>query len=331
MRVLMVSGVFPTERAPHLGTHIKSQIDSLAQAGIEVEVIYPAPGIAAIRYAKAALEVLCRTLTRRYDVVHGHYGLWCLAARFQWTTPVVASFMGSDLFGEGRTDGKPTIKSVVIGRVSRSLSRHVDVVIVKSEYLKRLVRAPNVYVIPNGVDFDLFQPAPRKAVRLALGWDPDAYYILFGNDPRKPNKNFPLARAAVERLRTKGLLAELVVAWELSHETVAQYINASNAVILTSTEEGSPNIVKEAMACGVPVVATDVGDVAAVIGATHGCSVCPRDPEALATGLEQALLLHERTTGRGDIKHLDRVVIAQQVIAVYEQAREHRLQRPRRR
>ena len=74
------------------------------------------------------------------------------------------------------------------------------------------------------------------------------------------------------------------------------------------------------MACNVPVVATDVGDVSQVIACTKGCSVCPHDPDALATALEQALRHTEPTTGRTDIMHLDRSVIAKQVIAVYEQA-----------
>jgi glycosyltransferase involved in cell wall biosynthesis len=99
---------------------------------------------------------------------------------------------------------------------------------------------------------------------------------------------------------------------------VAQRINASNALLLTSIHEGSPNVVKEAMACNVPVVATDVGDVAEVVGQTAGCAVCPRDPEALAAALEVALRRPGPTTGRSDIRHLDRTVVAYQVIAVYE-------------
>src|SRR5947209_15669576 len=96
------------------------------------------------------------------------------------------------------------------------------------------------------------------------------------------------------------MTAELKVASGLPQTAVVQYINASNALILPSVAEGSPNVVREAMACNVPVVATNVGDVAVVVAHTEGCSVCPHDADALADGLEKALLHTERTTGRAD-------------------------------
>jgi len=185
--------------------------------------------------------------------------------------------------------------------------------------MKKAAPEGNIFVIPNGVDFELFHPIPRAEARAALGWDQDYCYVLFGNDPKIPVKNFPLAQAAIERLHSRGVSAKLIVANGLPQAKLVQYINASNALILSSVAEGSPNIVKETMACNVPVVSTDVGDVSQVIGCTKGCRVCPHDPDALATALEQALRHTEPTTGRTDIMHLDRSVIAKQVIAVYEQ------------
>ena len=79
--------------------------------------------------------------------------------------------------------------------------------------------------------------------------------VLFANDPAIPRKNFALAQTAIERLRAKGISAELVIANGLPQTTVVQYINASNVLLLPSLIEGSPNIVKESMACNVPVVA----------------------------------------------------------------------------
>ena len=319
IRVLMVTGVYPTELRPHAGTFIKSQVDSLIAAGIEVEVIHPKPGPVLLRYAGAAIRVFLKTVTGHFDVVQGHYATWCLVARMQWTTPVVASFLGTDVQGIVKADSGYSNKGVLFLRISRWLCRVVDAVIVKSEGMKKTLSGGNIFVIPNGVDFELFHPIPRAGARAALGWDQDGHYVLYGNDPKIPVKNFPLTQAAIESLRSRGVSVELVVAKGLPQTILVQYINASNALILSSISEGSPNIVKEAMACNVPVVSTDVGDVSRVIGSTRGCSVCPHEPEALAVALEQALRHREPTTGRMDIAHLDRSVVANQVIAVYEQ------------
>ena len=309
-KVLMVTGIYPTERQPHSGTFIKTKVDSLRAAGLEVEVIRPKPGPVPIRYATATLLVFLKTLTRCFDIVHGHYGLWCLAARLQWTTPVVADYYGDDLLGTPLEDRCYSKKAALVVRFSRWLCHHVDAVMVKSEQMKKIISEDGVFVVPDGVDFEFFHPIPRAEVRTALGWDQDRYYILFGNDPRIYRKSFPLAQAAIERLHERGLFAELVVANGLPQTTLVQYINASNALILTSIHEGSPNGVKEAMACNVPVVSVDVGDVSQVIGRTEGCKVCSRDPDALAAGLEQALLHTEPTTGRSDISHLEASIVA---------------------
>jgi glycosyltransferase involved in cell wall biosynthesis len=238
----------------------------------------------------------------------------------QWTTPVVASFMGDDLLGTVTADARYSKKSAFVVHISQWLCQQVDAAIVKSEGMQKAVSVSedNIFIIPNGVDFELFRPIPRAEARATLGWDLNSYYVLFGNNPQIPVKNFSLAQAAIERLRARGISAELVVANGLPQTTVVQYINASNALILSSIAEGSPNIVKEAMACNVPVISTDVGDVSQIIGRTKGCSVCPSDPDALAIALEQAIQHMEPTTGRIDIAHLDRRVVAKQVIAIYE-------------
>jgi glycosyltransferase involved in cell wall biosynthesis len=216
-------------------------------------------------------------------------------------------------------DGSYSKKGAFVVRVSQWLSRRVDAIIVKSEGMKK--KAPtlnNIFVIPNGVDFELFRPMSRMKTRMLLGWDPERNYVLFCNDPEIPVKNFALAKAAVERLRTRDISAELVVANGISHEKVVEYMNASNVLILPSFAEGSPNVVKEAMACNLPVVASNVGDVSQVIGHTRGCSICAFDPEDFADGLENALRHSEPTSGRTDIAHLEISAIAKQVIGVYE-------------
>jgi glycosyltransferase involved in cell wall biosynthesis len=279
-------------------------------------------GPSPLRYAIAAARIFLTSFTKRYDIIHGHYGLWCLISRLQWTTPVVASYLGDDILGTVTEDGGYSSKGNFVASISRKLCYWVDAVIVKSAQMKKAAGGPQqkIFVIPNGVNFAQFRPIPRDEARAGLRWDQNRYYVLFANNPQIPVKNFKLAQAAVERVRAAGKDIELVVASGLAHETVIAYMNASNALILSSVAEGSPNVVKEAMACNVPVVATNVGDVEDVIGHTEGCAVCGQNAEELAAGIEKALAHTARTTGRDDIKYLDSSVIAQRVIAVYEQA-----------
>ena len=319
-RVLMVTGIYPTVRKPHSGTFIKPIVDSLRAEGHEVDIIHPAPMPAPLRYIWATMLVFFKTLGGRYDIVHGHYGLWCLAARLQWRAAVVSAFLGDDLLGTITSNGRYSKKSLLVVALSRWLCRVSDAATVKSEQMKKAAGVDDVAVIADGINFDLFHPIARAQARAALGWDPDRYYVLFSNNPQIPVKNFPLAQAAIQRLAERGISAELVVANGLPQTTVVQYMNASNALILPSLAEGTPNVVKEAMACNIPVVATDVGDVAQVIGHTAGCSVCPFDADALAMALEKAIRHSEPTTGRADIAHLSSSAILPHIIALYEQA-----------
>lgn len=322
LRVLMVTGIYPTAERPHKGTFVKSLVDSLTAVGVEVEVIHPKPSLPTLlRYAIAAIQVFCKTLTKHFDVVNGHYGLWCVTARLQWTTPVVATYLGDDVLGTVVARGEYSSKGNFVVSISHKLCYFVDAVTVKSEQMKQRLGGPQekIFVLPDGVNFSQFFPIPRSEARVTLGWDPHRYYILFANNPEIPVKNFAMAQAAVDILRAKGINVELVVATGLSHDTVMQYTNASNALILPSWAEGSPNVVREAMACNVPIAATNVGDVAAVINHTEGCSICAHDPKELAVGLQRALEHTEPTTGRQDTQHLASTAIAQQVIELYQQ------------
>ncbi|HEU5382649.1 MAG TPA: glycosyltransferase [Ktedonobacteraceae bacterium] len=318
LRVLMVTGVYPTTARPHAGTFIKTLVEALRAAGIEVEIIHPDPGPVLWRYLSAIFQVWCKTWRGKFDIVHGHYGQWCFFARLQWKVPVVAAFLGDDLLGTVTARGGYSIKGALIVRLSRWLCRHVDAALVKSKQMQAVANHPAVRVIPDGVDFNLFQPLARMQARAELGWRQHGHYVLFGNNPAIPVKNIRLARASIAYLAQQGIEAELIVANGLPQTQLVRYINACNAVILPSHAEGSPNIVKESMACNVPVIATDVGDVNDVIWSTQGCSLCPPDPAAFALGLLRAFQHHEPTTGREDIAHLESSLIAQQTLAVYQ-------------
>jgi glycosyltransferase involved in cell wall biosynthesis len=176
----------------------------------------------------------------------------------------------------------------------------------------RLVR-----VIPSGIDFELFRPIPQAEARHRLGWPQDERVVLFAGKPSMPRKRCNLAQNSVEVVN-RTLPTRFMTAWGVPHRDMPVYINACDVLVLTSIHEGSPNVVKEALACNVPVVAVNVGDVAERLAGVEGCHICADDrPETIAAYLEQVLRCNQRINGREAVRHLDERVLTQQVIAVY--------------
>ncbi len=147
-------------------------------------------------------------------------------------------------------------------------------------------------------------------------WDKLKKHVLFAANPSREEKNFPLAKKAFDNMNYPN--AELHFLSGISNELVPYYYNSSDVVLLTSLWEGSPNVIKEAMACNIPVVATDVGDIKTVIGGIEGCYVSPFDAAKLAIGLKNALVFSCRTRGRSSISHLNSASVAQELIRLYK-------------
>jgi glycosyltransferase involved in cell wall biosynthesis len=143
-------------------------------------------------------------------------------------------------------------------------------------------------------------------------------YVLFAANPKVGVKRFSLAKAVAERLTAQDPSAELLVVSKETQQRLALYMSACDVLIFPSYQEGSPNIVKQAMACNLPIVSTDVGDVRQVVGTTKDCYVCnPSVPEFTAR-INEILVHRNRTDGREHIRHLESSSVAQKVIEVYE-------------
>lgn len=156
----------------------------------------------------------------------------------------------------------------------------------------------------------------KSEARERMGLDPDRKYVLFSGAFDNTVKNAPLAKAAMDLVPD----AELLELTGFSRMQVATLMQAVDALLMTSFTEGSPQVVKEAMACGCPVVSVDVGDVRDVTDGVAGCFVTDRDEESLASAIEEALRFGRKTSGRDRIigKGLTNDLIARRIIDVYE-------------
>jgi glycosyltransferase involved in cell wall biosynthesis len=315
----MVTAPLPTASQPGTWAAVARQIDSIRALGLEIELVQ-VDGRRGIKYLHALREL--RKHARRADVVHAHYGYCGWISRLQLRKPVVVSFMGSDLLGVADSSGRLSRSSRMVVGIDRRLARLVDAVIVKSPQMADVVRPVTAHVIPNGVDIEAFQPIDREAAREQLGWNDRVRRVLFPGDPAKANKGFPLAQAAVDVASASlGEPVDIVALTGIAPEQVPLYMNASDALLMVSHTEGSPNAVKEAMACNLPVVSVDVGDVPELLAEVDASSVCPRDSHALGAGLAQHLQRSARSNGRTIIeaRGLDLVSVAERVAAVYRE------------
>lgn len=251
-------------------------------------------------YPRFAVETIREALTGDYDLVHANYGLIAPIAIAQPTRPVVLTFWGTDLMGPGW-----------LRHLSRASARAADAVILPTEGLRDRVPVEGT-VVPFGVDTERFRPIPRDEARAYVGWDRDERIVLFPYSPERDVKNYPLAVRTVERAATDATIRTMS---EVDYEDVPYYMNAADCVLVTSKRESGPMTVKEATACNVPVVATDVGFVRDVLEGVAHSHVC-RTTDELVAGLEDALASGGRSDGRNPDLGLEEM--GDRFVEVYE-------------
>ncbi len=318
MRVLVVTAMYPTPEKPTWGTFVKEQVDSLIEAGVDIDVFAFDGNGSAWNYLKASLTLRGILSEKPYDLVHAHYGLAGAAAIMQSNCPVVITFHGSDLLGEVGIHKKYTLGGKIKTGISRGAALCAAERIVVANLLKTKLWPKSAVTIPMGVDLSLFKPMSRFEARERLGYSQEKQLVLFVANPNNQVKRFDIAREAVSLLQEAGFNAELLPLYNIPHNQVPLYMSACDVLVLTSMHEASPCVVKEAMACNLPVVSVNVGDVAERIDGVQGCFLCERTPQDVASKLRQVLEYGYRPDSLSRISELSLPNIAKRVLVVYE-------------
>lgn len=287
---------------------VKSQYESLKREGLDMR-LFPIQGKGWKSYSKSIWALRRIVRKEKPDVVHAHYsicGVVSTLACIGLNTKVVTSILGS--FPH---------KSLKLYWVRFFIKHLWDATITKSQRTADQLGI-ELPVIPNGVNLSQFYLMDRNEARKSLGMSVEKKYVIFVSDPRRPEKNYALANKAVEALNDGAVV--LMAVYNKPHDEVVKYMCAADVLLLTSLNEGSPNVIKEAMACNCPIVSTDVGDVSWITKDVEGTYVANTfDPLELASLLQKALLYNERTKGRERLQNLNLTVekIAQRIISVY--------------
>ncbi len=302
MKVLFIS----SGRNGSVSVIVKNQGESLKDEGIEIDYFIVKPGFAGYI---SSIPRIRRTFKKgKYDLAHSHYSLSGFVAALAGCKPLVVSLMGSDVF-------QSRFNRILI----RIFSFHLwDRVIVKTSQMKARLNIDKAFIIPNGVDFNIFRPIPKQNARKYLNYNESDPMILFISGLNRPEKNIELAKAAIKVLHNSNI--ELKHVYNVPHNEVPWHLNSADVLLLTSKWEGSVNVIKEAMACNIPIVATNVGDIEWIIGDTEGCYITSNDPIDIAEKIKTALTYGNRTKGRSRIIKLglDSHTIAAKIIDVYK-------------
>lgn len=299
MRILFVASGNKGTPAPF----IREQAEALQDAGIPV-AYFTVQGKGLMGYLAARKGLIKAIHLYKPEVIHAHYGLCGLLATLQCRVPVVTTFHGSDV---NERSVRP------LSRLAMMRSRHS--IFVSQGLIDILHPKKNWTLLPCGVDLTNFPEISKAEARSRLGWDIRKKMILFSGAFDNPVKNAKLAKEAVALLPE----VEFLELKGFSREEVCLRMLAADALLMTSFTEGSPQVIKEALAAECPIVSVDVGDVKEITSGVDGCWISDRCPEDLASKLQLALSFDGRTTGRERLveRGLDNRVITEKLIAIY--------------
>jgi teichuronic acid biosynthesis glycosyltransferase TuaC len=317
IRVLMITCAWPQPGRPGTTHFIKRQASFLVAAGVDVDVLHFRGARRPWNYVRAWLRARRALATSRYDLVHAQFGQSGLIA-VPTRLPLVVTLRGSDILGIVGPGGRRLRIGRILQAATSLACRAADAVVVVSDHMTSyLPRGVKATVLPSGLDFELFRPLPRDEARRRLGLAADRSYVLFAGNPAHPRKRHHIAARAVE-LAARDHPAELLVAWGVPHDEMPYYMSACDAMVFTSMQEGSPNVVKEALACDLPVVSVAIADVAERLRGIEGCEVTADDrPETVAAALVRVLRRGGRIRGRETVLPLDERACTQRLIGIY--------------
>ena len=288
------------------------QGELLRKAGVEI-LYFDISGRGLAGYLKNLPSLRSYAKETGIEIIHAHYSLSGFIAALSFSgRKVVTSLMGSDVL-----DSNFCLLSVI-----RFFSLYFwEITIVKTPGMQERLGVRNTLVIPNGIDMELFFPKDKLQSQMLLGWAPEKKHILFSSDSRRIEKNYSLAKGALDKVseRYSGKFPEMHCLSGVSPDDVVNYYNAADLLLVTSTHEGSSNTIKEAMACNCPIVTTDVGDARQVISETEGCFITSFDPDDVASAIIRAMDFGMKTDGRTRIKHLSSETIALQISGLYNE------------
>ncbi|MGQ9570402.1 MAG: glycosyltransferase family 4 protein [Thermodesulfovibrionales bacterium] len=297
----------------------KNQVISLQKAGVLAKAFFLSSRTNPLILIKELKRFREEIQIFNPHIVHAHYGtmtaFFCMISTLK---PLVITFRGTDLLPSRSVSWVRNRGGILLSQIAAL--RAEQIICVSNELKAKLWWKRNqTSVIPSGVDTTIFYPRSKEEARLELGWGKMEKVVLFnlGRDPI--HKRLDLAKSSVKI--AEGICGEIrleILDGYVNHVDIPRLMNASDCLLCTSDSEGSPNVVKEALACNLPVISVDVGDVKERLMNVRPSKIVKRDPEEIGKAIAEILKKGERSNGRMTIQELSLENIANRIISVYE-------------
>ena len=306
MKILVVCS-FKEKQSNHISPFVREQVEALGASGLEYDC-FLVKGKGVFGYLKQLKTLKKRIKSFNPDVVHAHFGLCGLLANLQRKVPVITTYHGSDIndkkaFPFSKKAMRLSAWNIFVSRKTMGIAKPRE----------------KCTLLPCGIDFSDLQLIEKQEARQRMNLAESKRYVLFAGAFDNAVKNAPLAKKTVSFLQDEHV--ELLELKGYTREEVTLLMCATDALLMTSFTEGSPQVIKEAMACGCPIVSVDVGDVKERMDGVEGCYVTQtRNPEDLADLLKKAMAFEGKTNGREKLisDGLDNRQVAESLVGIYK-------------
>lgn len=298
MKVLLVTNMYPTPETPYYGIFVKEQMEAICKVHKEVSytVFFIDGRKSQKEYLKSIFAIHKLINKNEFDLIHVHYGLsgLFLLKKLKKNIPVVITLHGGDIQIEQGKKIQVFLTKLILKKADCAITLNNKMDTIVKQYM------PFTKIIPCSVDINTFTPAEKRTIE-------NTKRIIFPSDRSRVVKNYPLFKNVVEILKSKyKIQCSTVEIKNMSRSEVSTLYSTSDLMIMTSISEGSPQVIKEAMACNLPVVSTNVGDVANLLKGVKNSAVSKSmDADMLAELAYQALNNKiEGIDGRDKIKQM---------------------------
>lgn len=325
MKILHITTNYPTSCNPVFGVFMKEQVDSLEKYGVENTIFFSNGSETQNRYfggrlihATSIVKLMFHLMTHRYDVIHCHSVI----------SGMIFLYSGWRLFNKCVVSLQNDPSRGFDGSRFEQYKKKFDYVIIKANTVPI---EGNVIYLPNGCNIDIFKPLDKNECKKRLGLDSHKRYILFVDSntlKKRMQKRKDRFDETMHILREKyghNDIEELDMIG-VARNDVPTWINACDLHLLSSDQEGSPNSVKECLACNIPVVSTDVGNVRDLLDGLKDCFVSDHKEASELAELTDMVLRKQAHEGIRDAfikKGFDMESTAKKIVSIYQSLIKH--------